>query len=373
MQKWWKRNVPCSYTLYKMNKSSRIKLSSTLPRLAANQIWMYLVPLDSIRATWYNEIKIEMAWRCANSEVLEHAKYSYSFCLFFSIPQIPIRQNTMRNHFQSLMRCSSAISSDNAVKPTSAVTDEPCSGRGDCLNGTCLCEIRYSGDECDNFNLPYHAGNVHCFQFVLLLLLFIYFIITNVYCLLTVYFVCLFQQQKQQKSIGHNRKRCFICILFRGSPIHRTIANMLYGRISTTKAAIIVEGAAIDNTEITVFCCIHSGTITWCLLHNTSKCTAVITTKYVMRLCACALLRKINYVCDCIWFYCLQEALQPDWASILISAYYPLLLTCSSLVVCLWAEVRHLIYCRNAISKYFTEKWGYFKLLSSISNISHSR
>lgn len=36
--------------------------------------------------------------------------------------------------------------------------ETPCSGRGDCLNGTCLCEIRYSGAECSGFNLPYHAG-----------------------------------------------------------------------------------------------------------------------------------------------------------------------------------------------------------------------
>lgn len=34
-----------------------------------------------------------------------------------------------------------------------------CSGRGECHNGTCLCEIRYSGDECAGPNLPYHAGN----------------------------------------------------------------------------------------------------------------------------------------------------------------------------------------------------------------------
>lgn len=41
-----------------------------------------------------------------------------------------------------------------------------CSGRGECLNGTCLCEIRYSGDMCDGPNLPYHAGK--CFIFVFL-------------------------------------------------------------------------------------------------------------------------------------------------------------------------------------------------------------
>lgn len=39
---------------------------------------------------------------------------------------------------------------------------EACSGRGDCLNGTCLCEIRYSGDACTGINLPYHAGECEC-------------------------------------------------------------------------------------------------------------------------------------------------------------------------------------------------------------------
>lgn len=33
-----------------------------------------------------------------------------------------------------------------------------CSGRGECNNGTCICEIRYSGDECSLLNLPYHAS-----------------------------------------------------------------------------------------------------------------------------------------------------------------------------------------------------------------------
>lgn len=35
----------------------------------------------------------------------------------------------------------------------------------------------------------------------------------------------------------------------------------------------------------------------------------------------------------------LQLELQPKWAAMLMSAYYPLLMTCSSLVVCYWAEV----------------------------------
>ena len=33
-----------------------------------------------------------------------------------------------------------------------------CSGRGECWNGTCYCEIQYSGDTCNGPNLPYHRG-----------------------------------------------------------------------------------------------------------------------------------------------------------------------------------------------------------------------
>lgn len=36
--------------------------------------------------------------------------------------------------------------------------EDDCSGRGECYNGTCLCEIRYTGEHCDDPNLPYHAG-----------------------------------------------------------------------------------------------------------------------------------------------------------------------------------------------------------------------
>lgn len=45
---------------------------------------------------------------------------------------------------------------------------------------------------------------------------------------------------------------------------------------------------------------------------------------------------------DFFFLYSLKEVLQPVWASNLMSAYYPLLMTCASLVVCLWAEVSKL-------------------------------
>lgn len=165
--------------------------------------------------------------------------------------------------------------------------------------------------------------------------------------------------------------RCLICILLRSRSVDRAIANMLCGRISAIEAAVAAESATFDDTEITVLCCIHSGTVARCLLHDTGKCTysifiSIISVSHSRISDSCRYRWMPSYECLRVqvqvhstveqcgkwlrdvsiflvflfsFFYGLQEALQPDWASILISAYYPLLLTCSSLVVCLWAEV----------------------------------
>ncbi|CAH0549990.1 unnamed protein product [Brassicogethes aeneus] len=41
-----------------------------------------------------------------------------------------------------------------------------CSGRGECHNGTCMCEIRFTGELCDGPNVPYHAGIGGVFLFI---------------------------------------------------------------------------------------------------------------------------------------------------------------------------------------------------------------
>lgn len=45
---------------------------------------------------------------------------------------------------------------------------DDCSGRGECYNGTCLCEIRFAGEHCDGPNLPYHAAIGGLFMMVAL-------------------------------------------------------------------------------------------------------------------------------------------------------------------------------------------------------------
>lgn len=131
-----------------------------------------------------------------------------------------------------------------------------CSGRGDCLNGTCLCEIRYSGDECSGFNLPYHAGISSVFYFV-------------AFISLVQLMICIIAEYQRLKQPSFLRA----CRL--------TTQKLLYFFVFI---ASVLRGA----------------------------------------------------------YFTTPETLQPAWVSYLMSAYYPLVMTCASLVVCLWAEIFHL-------------------------------
>lgn len=133
---------------------------------------------------------------------------------------------------------------------------DTCSGRGDCLNGTCLCEIRYSGHACTGINFPYHAGVSSIFYVVALV---------SVVQLL----VCIIAEYQRLKQPSWLRA----CRL--------TTQKLLYFFVFV---AALVRGAYFTTPDIS----------------------------------------------------------QPAWATSLLSAYYPLMMTCASLVVCLWAEVFHL-------------------------------
>lgn len=64
--------------------------------------------------------------------------------------------------------------------------------------------------------------------------------------------------------------------------------------------------------------------------------------------------------------------MQPGWTSYLISAYYPLLMTCASLVVCLWAEVSFffiLIYDSDRRQSICDCKWFCFCIKTKIQEI----
>ncbi|XP_037297365.1 uncharacterized protein LOC115452577 isoform X2 [Manduca sexta] len=131
-----------------------------------------------------------------------------------------------------------------------------CSDRGDCINGTCLCEIRYSGDHCSGPNMPYHA----CIGGVFLL----------------VAFVCAVQLT--------------ICIVTE------------YRRL---KAPTFLRACKVTTQKML----------------------------YLVAFLA-SLIRGAYFVSP--------SAFQDGWATSLLSAYYPLLMSGSSLIVCFWAEVFHL-------------------------------
>ncbi|RVE50782.1 hypothetical protein evm_004531 [Chilo suppressalis] len=131
-----------------------------------------------------------------------------------------------------------------------------CSGRGDCMNGTCLCEIRYAGDECAAPNLPYHA----CIGGVFLLVAFV--------CAVQLT-ICVVSEYRRLKAPTFLRA-CKV-----------TTQKMLY---LVAFLASLIRGA----------------------------------------------------------YFVSPSAFQEGWATSLLSAYYPLLMSGSSLIVCFWAEVFHL-------------------------------
>ncbi|XP_038218283.1 uncharacterized protein LOC119836903 [Zerene cesonia] len=131
-----------------------------------------------------------------------------------------------------------------------------CSGRGDCMNGTCLCEIRYAGDECAGPNMPYHT----CIGGVFLAVSFV--------CAVQLT-VCIVAEYRRLKA--PNVLRAF--------------------KVTTQKMLYLVAFLA-------------------------------------------SLIRGAYFISP--------SSFQETWATSLLSAYYPLLLSGSSLIVCFWAEVFHL-------------------------------
>ncbi|GBP67727.1 hypothetical protein EVAR_40498_1 [Eumeta japonica] len=155
-------------------------------------------------------------------------------------------RSTVAYYAQALM---SAVRGDSAAGAGCALG---CSGRGDCMNGTCLCEIRYAGDECDGPNMPYHT----CIGGVFLLVAGV--------CAVQL-MVCIATEYRRQKSPS----------LLRACEV--TTQKMLY---LLAFLAALIRGA----------------------------------------------------------YFISPAAFREGWATSLLSAYYPLLMSGSSLIVCFWAE-----------------------------------
>nr|CAH7717391.1 unnamed protein product [Callosobruchus chinensis] len=140
--------------------------------------------------------------------------------------------------------------------PGSGSCTRDCSGRGECYNGTCMCDIRFTGELCDGPNLPYHAG------------------IGGVFCFIGL--VCAVQ--------------LVMCIVSE------------YTRL---KAPTWLKACKVTTQKLIYFV-----------------------------MCIASLLRGAYFI--------FPESFENGWSSSLLSAYYPLLLSSASLIVCFWAEVFHL-------------------------------
>ncbi|CAH1365154.1 hypothetical protein MTP99_001446 [Tenebrio molitor] len=131
-----------------------------------------------------------------------------------------------------------------------------CSGRGECNNGTCMCDIRYTGELCDGPNVPYHAGIGGVFFLV------------GLVCAIQL-IMCVISEYQRLKAPTF-LKAC---------------------RITTQKAIYFV-------------------------------------------MCIASLIRGAYFISP--------DSFEYGWSSSLLSSYYPLLMSSSSLIVCFWAEVFHL-------------------------------
>ncbi|KAL1115273.1 hypothetical protein AAG570_007304 [Ranatra chinensis] len=133
---------------------------------------------------------------------------------------------------------------------------ENCSGHGECLNGTCFCEIQFIGEECRTTNTSYFAAFATIFFLVAL--------------------VCLVQ--------------LVVCIAAEWQRL---------------KAPTFLRACRITTQKVLYF---------------------VVFLASVIRGA----------------YFTSPTAFKEGWSRSLLSAYYPLLLSGSSLIVCFWAEIFHL-------------------------------
>lgn len=134
-----------------------------------------------------------------------------------------------------------------------------CSGRGECSgtgpNETCICEIKFTGDNCSNYNKTYYAG--------ISIVFYVVAFISLIQLLLSIF--AEYKRLKQPSFL---------------------------------------------------------------------KAFRITTQKFLYFVVFLASLMRAAY-------FSKPEAVQPAWTYYMMSAFYPLLMTCASLIVCFWAEVSH--------------------------------
>lgn len=137
-----------------------------------------------------------------------------------------------------------------------------CSGRGECgPNNSCICEIRYTGYNCLDYNKSYHAGecNQHTSSTFVLVQgqLSIQLIINSALKLPTLhkrYFFCC-------RSVGDLLRRCIYLTC--------AAANLLLRSVQTIEKSFLPQSLSNNNTEVTLLRCVPCVSSPSRLLHST--------------------------------------------------------------------------------------------------------
>lgn len=127
---------------------------------------------------------------------------------------------------------------------------------------------------------------------------------------------------------------CCICIsiLFPCFGVPCAACHLHCGRMAAHESPIFIESMPNHHTKSAVLCCFPGSHDQRGILHCSSKSAFGLPSP--LFIIAKFLCEKVKWMC-----LFLQTAMVQGWSSSLLSAYYPLLLTGASLIVCFWAEV----------------------------------
>lgn len=117
-------------------------------------------------------------------------------------------------------------------------------------------------------------------------------------------------------------------------------------RVATDEGTVVSASVSIDDSKAALLCGIPCVTHQRGVLHLPGTSSVIGMVLVALQVCLCATCRVGAVLTE--HDSCLQAAFREGWSSSLMSAYYPLLLSGSSLVVCFWAEVSRALLCSNS-------------------------
>ena len=125
-----------------------------------------------------------------------------------------------------------------------------CGGRGECgPNNSCICEIRFTGENCLDYNRMYHAGELDS---------------TLTQCNAWINR----QLNFRSRSVRNLLRRCF--------RVNRAAADLLLRRVQKTQKSHVSQSFSHHNTKVVVFRCVPGIVVASRILHPTRIRAAVM-------------------------------------------------------------------------------------------------